>query len=130
MVAFDGTDDFFYSQDMIDRIAELEFMFAAEAPDDGIVDIALMSDDELEEYWALLDFRYEAFRAVPDWEYGVMFVADDYFEEYAREHAVDIGTITGEETWPLNHVDWAAAAAALKMDYTSFVFRGTTYWTR
>ena len=45
-----------------------------------------------------------------------------------RQMAEDIGAISGDESWPLNYIDWAAAAEALQMDYTSIDFDGVEYW--
>ena len=44
----------------------------------------------------------------------------DYFEEYARELAEDIGAVQADADWPLRHIDWAAAAEELKADYSEF----------
>lgn len=52
------------------------------------------------------------------------------FEEYARELAEDIGAITGEETWPLNCIDWEHAARELAYDYTTVTFEGTDWKIR
>lgn len=64
-----------------------------------------------------------------DW-YPVRLIHDSYFEEYAEEMASDIGAINPKAAWPLNHIDWEAAANELKNDYSSFTFDGEEYWTR
>lgn len=48
----------------------------------------------------------------------------------AQELADDIGAIDSNAKWPLNHIDWEAAAEELKMDYTEVNFNGTTYYIR
>lgn len=115
--ALDGTDDFFDSRDVIERITELE----AECG---------LTEDEQFELEALYDLREEAERGVEDWAYGETFIADHYFEEYARDLADNIGAVDPDAGWPNDFIDWGAAAEALKMDYTTFEFRGTTYWAR
>lgn len=65
-----------------------------------------------------------------DWQYGAVLVADDHFEDYARELAESIGAINGEESWPYTYIDWEAAASALQQDYTPYEIDGTTYWVR
>lgn len=65
-----------------------------------------------------------------DWEYGVTLIRDSYFQEYAEELADDIGAIDKKAGWPLNCIDWEAAADQLKMDYTAIEFDGVTYWVR
>lgn len=124
MTCNDGSEpfepgDIFSSEEVIDRIAYLE----------GIEVIDREPEDQ-EELDRLYEFAEEAKGYVPDWEYGETFISDDYFEDYARELAEDIGAIDPNASWPLNHIDWEAAADGLKMDYTSFEYEGMTYWAR
>jgi hypothetical protein len=65
-----------------------------------------------------------------DWQYGAQFIREDEFEDYAREFAEDIGAIDRNAGWPACHIDWPAAAASLKQDYSEFEFDGTTYLAR
>jgi hypothetical protein len=65
-----------------------------------------------------------------DWRHGESLIRDDYFEEYAEELASDIGAIDRNANWPMNHIDWKAAAAELTQDYTLVSFDGTDYWIR
>jgi len=60
--------------------------------------------------------------------YEPTLIAEDYFEEYARELAEDVGALSND--WPASYIDWEAAAVALQMDYTSVEFDGTTYYYR
>lgn len=112
--------DIFDSRDVIERIAELEGM-----RDDGAID-----DDEAAELVTLAAFASEAEGYAADWLYGEAFIADDYFETYARDLADDIGAIDRNAAWPLTHIDWTAAAADLRQDYTSVDLDGRTFWTR
>jgi hypothetical protein len=57
-------------------------------------------------------------------------INESYFETYAEQFADDIGAIDAKATWPLNHIDWKAAAEDLLQDYTSLDFGGTTYYGR
>lgn len=57
-------------------------------------------------------------------------IPEDEFEDYAEQLAEDIGAIDREARWPLNRIDWEAAAEDLKVDYTEFDFDGTTYLVR
>jgi hypothetical protein len=63
-------------------------------------------------------------------------IANYYFENYARQLAEDIGAINSvnsgldQTNWPANHIDWEAAAAQLKLDYTSVTFGGHEYLIR
>ena len=63
-----------------------------------------------------------------DWMYGETLVAEDDFTEYAEELASDIYSL--ETHWPYNHIDWDAAAEALKVDYTEADLEGSTYYVR
>jgi hypothetical protein len=66
----------------------------------------------------------------PDWPHGETLIRDSHFEDYARELAEDIGAIKGDESWPLNCIDWEEAADQLKQDYFSVDFDGVNYWIR
>jgi antirestriction protein len=59
-------------------------------------------------------------------------ILDYYFTDYARQLADDIGVFSNvkEYGWPLNHIDWEAAADALKMDYSEVRWGGYTYFIR
>ena len=106
--------------DSRDLIAELE-----------AYDTALAEGDEPE----IDQERAEAIRTladagVEDWPYGATLIHEDYFVKYAEELAEDIGAIDREASWPLTHIDWDAAADALKGDYTAVEFDGATYYVR
>lgn len=66
----------------------------------------------------------------PDWLYGATLIRESYFESYAQELAEDIGAINSDAQWPTCHIDWKAAAEALKMDYSEVEFDGVTYLIR
>lgn len=122
MIATQTLDDFrradvFDSRAVIERIEELESL---DAPD----------EDEAAELVTLRAFADEADGYIDDWKYGEAFIADSYFEDYARELADDIGAIDSNATWPLTYIDWPAAADALKEDYTSIDLDGMTFWAR
>lgn len=130
MAEFDGTDEYFFSRDVIARIAEIEEEYEADDPEGTFTNVAGMPIDVREEYEALIDLRNDAEVNIADWESGETFVSDDYFVEYAKELTSYIADIRTDYEWPLNHIDWYAAADELKQDYTPFEFRGTTYWAR
>lgn len=107
------------SRDAIERIDELEDLES----DDTI------SPEDLDELKLWRDFLDD--NSLPaDWHYGEAFIADDYFENHARELAEDMGAIDRNATWPLSYIDWPAAARALKMDYTEYDLDGYTFWAR
>lgn len=85
--------------------------------------------DEGQELKTLTKLADEA-NSSPDWQYGETLIRDNYFESYAQELAEDIGAINKDARWPNDHIDWAAAAEALQMDYFSVEFGDTTYWIR
>lgn len=58
---------------------------------------------------------------------GVYFIDEDYFVEYAKELAYDIGVVSDDLAWPCTHIDWDAAADELRMDYTEVEFDGNSY---
>ena len=61
---------------------------------------------------------------------GVYFIDESNFVEYAKELAYDIGAINYIEEWPACHIDWEAAADALRQDYTEVEYDGDTYLVR
>jgi hypothetical protein len=67
---------------------------------------------------------------IPEWRHGETLINDSYFESYAQELAEDTGAIDSNATWPLNHINWEAAAEDLKSDYTPIEYDGETYWYR
>ncbi len=121
MAELDGTDDYFDSRDVISRIDELA---------DNMAEGVDFGQEEHDELVALTALRDEAEPYIADWNHGETFVSDDYFEDYARELAQGLGYVSEAASWPNDHIDWEAAAEALLRDYTSFEFRGTTYWAR
>ncbi len=65
-----------------------------------------------------------------DWDHGETLILDSHFVDYAREFASDIGAISADAQWPLSHIDWDAAADALKADYTEIEAAGESYFMR
>lgn len=109
------------SRDVIARIAELE------AESGGLDDE--LDELEQEELTALRELASEG-ETLADWPHGETLIRDSYFEDYARELADDIGAIDSNASWPLNHIDWKAAAEELQVDYTEIDYDGVTYWAR
>jgi len=87
-----------------------------------------IDEDEKEELHKLQEFKDEA--DASEWDYGVAFINEEYFEDYARELAVDIGAISNDVQWPATCIDWADAADDLKIDYSQAEFDGVTYYFR
>lgn len=116
-------EDVFDSRDVIERIDELEGFVR----EDGVSEL---DEDETEELAELREFRDEVEDYCDDWRYGVTFIRDGYFERYAEEFASDIGAIDRDADWPLNRIDWEAAAEDLKQDYSSVSAFGEDYWYR
>lgn len=125
MTFFSNSDATLDSRVIIKRIADIEEALADVA--NGLADADELDELDNEEFIALTDLRDQCDR-FPDWNKGLTLINDDYFEEYAREIAEDLhDDIDG---WPLDHVDWAAAAEALKQDYRSVTFDGQIFWVR
>lgn len=81
-------------------------------------------EDERKELAELRSLKAE----VPEWDYGTTLIREDYFRQYAEDFADDTGAIDRRATWPLNHIDWEAAAEELKHDFSSTEFQGCTYY--
>jgi len=125
-------EDIIDSRDIIERIEELKGERpdmpsepkATDYPEDGS-----WSEDQEEELNKLVKLAEEV-EGCSDWQHGEALIADSYFETYAEQLADDIGAISSDAKWPLNHIDWKAAADELKQDYTSVTFGETEYWVR
>lgn len=113
------------SRDLIELIDELQGQ-VDDFDDETNPDEAESVRDELAR---ALKLQEEA-ETAEDYTYGAGFIRDDYFEEYARQFAEDIGAIETDAGWPGSYIDWPAAAAALQQDYTPIEFEGTTWWVR
>lgn len=147
----DNTANILDSRDIIKRIDELECYEAeeSEARDDlaellndpGATGPAIeearerVTDaedawdaDDREELKLLRAFADEM--SCADWHHGETLIHDSYFRDYAEQMAIDIGAISGNESWPLSFIDWDAAVEALKQDYISAELDGETYWAR
>jgi hypothetical protein len=120
--------EIFDSRDIIERIEELESAITFSDDGEGIP-AADTDPDDLAEL-SILRAIVEDAESEPDWQYGVGFIPEDKFEDYAQELAEDIGAIDRDAGWPLQHIDWSAAADALRMDYTEYEFDGVTYLAR
>ena len=83
-----------------------------------------------DEYVSLLAFKEEVDSYTSEWQYGATIIHEDYFRDYAEQLADDIGAISKNQSWPLNHIDWDAAADELKTDYSEVTFDGNSYWVR
>jgi hypothetical protein len=87
--------------------------------------------DEGQELAKLKAFAEEAEGYASDWTCGATLIHEDYFEDYARELAEDLGDYDSKnERWPYTCIDWEKAAEELQQDYTSVDFDGETYWVR
>ena len=58
---------------------------------------------------------------------SVQLVAEEAFEDYARELAEDIGETHREDRWPHTCIDWAQAADELRQDYSLFTLMGSDF---
>ncbi len=97
---------------------------------------SLTEDDKLEE-WQLSTDEGEEHKQISllkdeqiyDWDNGVTFVKDSYFETFAEDEADQLGLVENKQ-WPYDCIDWEKAANRLQMDYSSVEFDGETYWYR
>lgn len=67
---------------------------------------------------------------ISEWNSGETLIPECNFTEYAEQLAEDIGAIDHNASWPLNRIDWEAAADDLKADYTAVEYQGISYLVR
>jgi hypothetical protein len=60
----------------------------------------------------------------------VQFILDSEFTSYAEEYARDCNLLSDSGSWPACHIDWDAAAEALKQDFNSVEIGDHTYYVR
>lgn len=124
-------EDIIDSRDVIARIEQLQAIRQPGPVPEGILD-----PEDVEALNSLFHelSALEALAAegefLADWQYGATLIRDSCFQEYAEELAEDIGAVDRDARWPLNHIDWEAAADELKQDYTAINFDGITYWAK
>ena len=130
-----NTEDVLDTRDILARIDYLDNLAALveQAAIDGVLDGDIQeAADELEEaqaeHTALTDL-WEA-EGDDEWQWGATLIRADYFEDYTRDFAEEIGAIVRDAAWPANHIDWEAAADELAMDYREVEFDGQTYLVR
>ena len=116
------------TDEQLHEIAELYNRPVQALEEEDFLDDWMQTTTKGEEYGGILDLKQEI--DSPEWDYGIVFIKDSYFVEYAEVLADDIGAINRDATWPLNHIDWESAANELKTDYCSAKFDGETYWYR
>ena len=126
-----STDDFIDTRDITERIKELENDLSS-TPSDLAPRIILGEPNEA----YLLKEELESLKAFAD-EIGEeifsnqeTLINDNYFEDYTRDFASDIGAIDKDTSWPCNCIDWDQAVRELQMDYTCVEWESVTFWVR
>jgi hypothetical protein len=105
----------------------------AESHDCEVIDL---TDEDFYLEWNSIDgLRITAIQNLKDeeiyeWESGVTFIKDSYFEDFAEDEADQLGLVEDRWKWPYCCIDWQKAAEQLQQDYSSVEFDGETYWYR
>lgn len=122
------------SRDINARLTELQEerdILVMEMADDGKVaenNLESWDDENKEELDALIELCDDCSEKNVDWDSGTCIIHDDYFTQYAKDLASDINGFG--HVWPCDHIDWDAAADALKDDYSEVEYEGDTYFVR
>lgn len=121
-------EDILHSNDVMERIAEIEDALDADYPrDPDLADERAEAEAELATLQAFAD---EAKGYMSDWDYGDSLIRDSYFLRYAQELAEEIGVLNSISDWPTYHIDWTEAANDLQMDFAAVELDGVVYWAR
>lgn len=127
---FDMNQDYFDSRDVIERIEELE------ALEEVFLDPESSEEDKAE--WTReLDSELGQLREFADsvgsseWNDGMTFIAESYFEEYAEDLCKDLGYLPDNLPGFLaSNINWSGVADDLRVDYTEYELDGNTYYSR
>ena len=114
-------------QEMLDQGLSIEQILVVEKSKERLADIANEFGEEEAQELKELDALAEE---VEGWDRGVHLIHVDLFVEHAEEVAIETGCISSTRAWPLDHIDWTAAARELEQDYSTVEFRGDTYYYR
>ena len=120
MIEITNREDIIDSREITERIEYLE----------KLEDDDKLEDYEVEELNNLRNLQDQWYSNESWTKYGVTLIKDDYFEDYAREFAEDIGAISKDTEWPNTCIDWERASDELKNDYTLIDFDGVDYFAR
>ncbi len=96
--------------------------------DDNVTDAIEALKEWDEENKGELDELYAMRDEISEWRHDEALIAEEDFAEYAEQLADDLYGV--EQRWPFDHIDWDAAADALKADYSTIDYQGTTYLYR
>lgn len=138
-----GAENIIDSRDVIDRVeyikSEIELQledFRDEHPrmkEKNLVLRLRLEDDEFDflmQELEMLEKVVDQCDGCSDWKYGEILIADEYFEDYAKELAEDVCEMPRDIKWPYTFIDWKEAAEELKVDYAPVDVDGNTYWIR
>ena len=129
------TQDIIDSRDIVEYISEqtdhIEELREDAEDDDEMVAMEIDSIEKEIAMWQ--DFIEEAEQYTGDKASdGFQCINENHFTQYAEELAEECGYIDRNKTmdWPFCHIDWEAAAEALKIDYTEIEIDGETFYVR
>jgi len=112
--------DVFDSRDIEDRIEELKDILNSNVDDDKE-----NLQDEIEELKELETLRDDVGSC--EWDFGITFIHEDYFDEYAEDFFNEIYTIPDNIS---SYIDYEKFSNDLKHDYSVVEFRGKTFYYR
>ncbi len=145
-----NTDDVLDTRDLVEYAEELKGSLPFECPEcleyfaepdedgdcpecghDSPSHNADADESSAEEYAGLVAFLEEVESYSGDsLTCGVALIADDHWEDYAKQYAEDVGALESGAGWPHSCIDWEAAAEELQIDYSSADWNGAEYWFR
>jgi hypothetical protein len=142
-IQFSNSDDVIDSRDIIERIEYLSVYDYQVCPECGCTlgdihdegcsepdPVDNLTEEDKEELRILDALQDDCEGYASDWRHGATLIRDSYFTQYAKNLAEDLGYIKRYVEWPLNHINWEAAAEELKVDYTEVDYDGVSYWVR
>lgn len=99
-----------------------------EEKEDAAYNMRMWEKDNLERYKLLKDF-INRMENEPDWNYGLIFISEDEFEDYTQQYCEDTGLI--DRNMPsFIEIDWEKTAENFSDEFNMVEFDGEYYYYR
>jgi hypothetical protein len=105
----------------------------------GSFEDILFNEEEIQDWKEVWENELERIKMIDnlesevssEWGYGITFIEEDEFVDYAKEMAEECGYLPKDLPWWIeNAIDWDQVADSLREDYNEIEFDNVTYLYR